>query len=232
MLTVGIIPARAGSRGLPNKHLRLLGGEPLIVHTIRAALGATRLDRVLVSTNDRAVAAVARRAGASVPFLRPHQLAADDTPTLPVIRHAVDWLEARGEQVGIAVTLQPTSPLRDAAEIDRVVSLLDQEGVDSAVSVTSLELPATAIGALVDGRFHVAVQAADARRQAAPPAVRLTGGVYATRRRLLDEGRLLDDRPAAMLVEGPTTIDVDEAGDLSEARRAWRASQHTGRKPA
>src|SRR5512141_515927 len=124
MLSVAVIPARAGSRGLPGKHLRSLGGVPVIVHTIRAALAARRIDRVIVSTNDEAIAAVARRAGAEVPFLRPDELAGDTTPTLPVIRHAVDWLEARGATIGTVVTLQATSPLRDAAEIDATVALL------------------------------------------------------------------------------------------------------------
>lgn len=224
MLSVAVIPARAGSRGLPGKHLRSLGGIPVIVHTIRAALGASRIDRVLVSTNDEAIAAVARRAGAEVPFLRPDELAGDTTPTLPVIRHAVAWLEAHGATIGTVVTLQATSPLRDAAEIDATVALLDDPAVRSAVTVARVGLPATVIGALRDGRFRAldGPSSGDARRQAAAPAVRLTGAVYATRRDLLDEGRLVDDAPAALLVEGPSAIDIDDAADLAEARRALR----------
>lgn len=230
MLSVAVIPARAGSRGLPGKHLRSLGGIPVIVHTIRAALAATRIDRVIVSTNDEAIAAVARRAGAEVPFLRPDELAGDTTPTYPVIRHAVDWLEARGAAIGTVVTLQATSPLRDAVEIDATVALLDDPAVRSAVTVARLGVPATVVGTVRDGRFRALEPAAggDARRQAAAPAVRLTGAVYATRRDLLDEGRLVDDVPAALLVEGPSSIDIDDAADLAEARRAIRALAPTG----
>jgi CMP-N-acetylneuraminic acid synthetase len=224
MAIVAIIPARGGSRGLPGKHLRLLAGEPLIAHTVRAALAARRIDRVLVSTDDPAVARAARRAGAEVPFLRPAELAAADTPTLPVIRHAVEWLEAGGERVDVAVTLQPTSPLRDAAQIDTVLALLDRSGADSAVSVTSLGLPISVVGHVAGGRFVPAVSpGGDVRRQAAPAAVRVTGGVYATRRALLDAGRLLGERPAAYLVDGPSAIDVDSADDLRAARRALRS---------
>ena len=231
MATVAIIPARGGSTGLPGKHLRLLAGEPLIAHTVRAARGARRLDRVLVSTDDSAIARAARRAGAEVPFMRPVELAVDDAPTLPVIRHAVEWLEAAGERVEVVVTLQPTSPLRDAAEIDAVLDLLERTGADSAVSVTSLEIPVSVVGHVVNGRLvPAAAPAADVRRQASPGAVRVTGGVYATRRRLLDQGRLLGERPAAHLVGHPAAIDVDSADDLRAARRALRsASSGAGR---
>jgi CMP-N-acetylneuraminic acid synthetase len=224
MLSVAVIPARSGSRGLPGKHLRSLDGIPLIVHTIRAALAASRIDRVIVSTNDATIAAVARRAGAEVPFVRPDELATDATPTFPVIRHAVEWLEANGAAIGTVVTLQATSPLRDAAEIDATVALLDGPGVRSAVTVTPIGLPTTIVGMVRKGRFHVLADptAGDARRQLAAPAVRLTGAVYATRRDLIAEGRLVDDAPAALLVEGPSAIDIDDAADLAAARRAVR----------
>ena len=224
MPTVAIIPARARSRGLPGKHLRLLGGVPLIAHTIRAALGARRIDRVVVSTNDPEVARIARRYGADVPFMRPDDLGGDLVPTVPVIRHALDWLEQHGQAVNIVVTLQATSPLRGPDEIDAVVALLDDPSVRSAVSVTPIELPATVVGWVADGRFRTMLpREGDVRRQAAPPAVRLTGGVYATRRDLLLEGRLLDDAPAALIVHGPSAIDIDDAADLAAARRAIRA---------
>jgi CMP-N-acetylneuraminic acid synthetase len=223
--TVAIIPARGGSRGLPGKHLRRLGGEPLIAHTVRAALEARRVERVLVSTDDRRIATVAERAGAEVPFLRPVALAGDDTPTLAVIRHAVEWLEARGAAVDPVVTLQPTSPLRDAREIDAVIALLDEPAARSAVSVAPLDLPASVVGWLDDGRFAAAAAAGDPRRQASPPAVRITGGVYVTRRDLLAEGALLDDRPAAYLVDAASAIDIDTAADLWQARRLLRAAR-------
>lgn len=223
MPTVAIIPARGGSAGLPGKHLRLLGGEPLIVHTIRAALAARRIDRTIVSTDDRRIRAAARRAGAEAPFLRPAELARDDTPTLPVILHAVEWLESAGQRVDVVATLQPTSPLRGPDEIDAVVALLDAGSHRSAVSVTLLEWPLSVLGRLEDGRFErLQPDLGDARRQAAPHMARVTGGVYVTRRDLLAEGRLLDDRPAAHVVEPGTAIDIDTAADLSAARRALR----------
>ena len=232
MATVGIIPARAGSRGLPGKHLRRVAGLPMILHTIRAGLGARRVDRLIVSTNDPAVARLARRAGAEVPFERPAELAADDTATAPVIEHAVAWLERNGTPVEIVVTLQPTSPLRGSAEIDAVVAMLDVAAVRSAVSVAPLGYPSSVIGAVFGDRLAALPAPPDARRQAAAPAVRITGGVYATRRDLLAEGRLLDDRPAALLVDADAAIDVDDAADLSAARLvARRRSRIAAERP-
>jgi CMP-N-acetylneuraminic acid synthetase len=218
MTTVAIIPARGGSRRLPRKHLRLLGGQPLLAHTVRAALAAERVDRVIVSTDEPSIARAARRAGAEVPFARPAELAADDAPTLPVIQHAVAWLEERGQRVEVVLTLQATTPLRPASEIDAVAALLDDAAVRSAVSVSPLDVPPGATGWLADGRLLRSVPS-DA------PAVRITGGVYATRRDLLAEGRLLDDCPAAHLSEGAAAIDVDTEADLRAARRAWRADR-------
>jgi len=223
MLTVAIIPARAGSRGLPGKHLRALGGSPLIAHTIRAALEARLVDRVVVSTNDPAVARAAASAGAEVPFQRPAALSGPEVPTLPVIVHAVEWLERDGARIDRVVTLQPTSPLRTAAQIDAAVRLLDDPAVDSAVAVAALDLPISVIGWLQDGRFHpAATVSGDHRRQASPSAVRVTGAIYVTARSLLARGRLLGERPAALLLDGGAAIDIDTAKDLVAARRAWR----------
>lgn len=229
MPTLAVIPARAGSRRLPGKHLKQIGGVPMIVHTIRAALDAASIDRVVVSTNDAAVARTARRAGAEVPFRRPESLSADDTPTQPVIAHAVHWAEEAGFQVDLVVTLQATSPLRTADQIDAAVALVGGS-VRSAVSVAELGMAGSVVGTVADGRFTpaTATEAVPSSRAPISAAARLTGGVYVTRRDLLAEGRLVDDQPAALTVDPVTAIDVDSPADLAAARRAWRSR---GRRP-
>jgi CMP-N-acetylneuraminic acid synthetase len=220
-MIVAIVPARGGSRGLSRKNLRRVGGRSLTRRAVEAARSATTIDRVLVSTDDPAIAAEARAAGAEVPFLRPAHLATDEAATVDVLRHAVGALEQSGVRVEIVVTLQPTSPLRTAAEIDAAVALVRDGGADSAVTVAALDLPWSVVGCLVDGRLVRGEPAGgDARRQAAPPAVRITGSVYVTRRALLDAGALLGTAPAAQLVSGPSTLDIDDARDLDRARRA------------
>jgi CMP-N,N'-diacetyllegionaminic acid synthase len=221
-MILAVIPARGGSRGLPGKHMRRINGEPMITYTIRAAIASRRIDRVVVSTDDPAIAGAARDAGAEVPYLRPEELAADETPTFPVIDHAVRAIESDGEAVSVVVTLQPTSPLRTAEQIDAAVALLDPPRVRSVVSVTALDLPASVVGGLVGGRYRSIPMppGTDTRRQGSPGAVRLTGAIYVTTRGLLAEGRLIDDAPAALLTDASSAIDVDDAQDLRAARRA------------
>jgi CMP-N,N'-diacetyllegionaminic acid synthase len=221
-MILAVIPARGGSRGLPGKHMRRINGEPMITYTIRAAIASRRIDRVVVSTDDPAIAGAARDAGAEVPYLRPEELAADETPTFPVIDHAVRAVESDGEAVSVVVTLQPTSPLRTAEQIDAAIALLDPPRVRSVVSVTALDLPASVVGGLVGGRYRSIPMppGTDTRRQGSPGAVRLTGAIYVTTRGLLAEGRLIDDAPAALLTDASSAIDVDDAQDLRAARRA------------
>lgn len=113
--TIAIIPARGGSRGIPRKNLVPLGGKPLIAWSIETALTCPEIERTIVSTDDEEIAAVARQWGAEVPFLRPSELARDDTVDFPVFLHALQWLQdSEGWTPELVVHLRPTSPFRDA----------------------------------------------------------------------------------------------------------------------
>src|SRR5215207_6350228 len=119
--SLAIIPARGGSKGVPRKNLRLLGGRPLIQWSILAAQSARTLDRFIVSTDDPEIADAARSLGAEVPFLRPAEFAQDDTPDLPVFRHALEWFaENEGYEPDAVVHLRPTLSFRPADLIDAV----------------------------------------------------------------------------------------------------------------
>ncbi|HQC21081.1 MAG TPA: acylneuraminate cytidylyltransferase family protein, partial [Anaerolineaceae bacterium] len=110
---LALIPARGGSKGIPRKNIRDFGGAPLIAWSIAAALRAETVTRVIVSTDDEEIAAVAREWGAETPFLRPAELAQDDTTDYPVFRHALDWLAAHENyRPEVVVQLRPTSPVR------------------------------------------------------------------------------------------------------------------------
>lgn len=223
MTTVAIIPARGQSKQLARKNVRLVDGLPLIVHTVKAALAVGGLDRTVVSTDDSVIAAISRRAGAEVPFLRPADLATDSAPTIDAVRHAVAELERDAGRIDLVLTLQPTSPFRSARHIEMALALQRLTKAESVVSVAMMDMPISVMGYLVDGDRYVAVAPdGDVRRQASPPAVRLTGGIYLTARRLLDEGRLVDDRPAALVLDPVASIDVDTMDDLRMARRVAR----------
>lgn len=128
---LALIPARGGSKGLPNKNIRALAGKPLVAWSIEQALRARYIDTVLVSTDSAEIAAVARQYGAAVPFLRPAELATDDAPTFPVVAHALEYYQASEQrEFDYTVLLEPTSPLREAGDIDRMLDRLDAHAVD------------------------------------------------------------------------------------------------------
>jgi N-acylneuraminate cytidylyltransferase len=133
---LAVIPARGGSKQVPRKNLKLLGGKPLIQWSIEAARAATALDRCIVSTDDEEIAEVARALGAEVPFLRPAEYAQDNTPDLPVFQHALRWLgEHEGYRPAMIVHLRPTLPFREPRQIDEVVRLMRETGADCVKSV-------------------------------------------------------------------------------------------------
>jgi len=131
---LAVIPARGGSKGIPRKNIKKLGGKPLIAWTIEAALKAPSINRVIVSTDDEEIAAVAEQFGAEVPFKRPIAIARDDTPGLDPVLHAIenspdsDWV----------LLLQPTSPLRSVDDIEGIIKLCQEKGALSAVSVAEV----------------------------------------------------------------------------------------------
>ncbi|MBI4395991.1 MAG: acylneuraminate cytidylyltransferase family protein [Elusimicrobia bacterium] len=129
---IAVIPARGGSKGIPRKNLRPLGGKPLIAYSIEQGRAADLVDRVIVSTDDPEIAAVACQWGAETPFLRPAELAQDNTPDLPVHQHLLQWFnEHEGGVPEALVVLRPTCPIRPAGLIDRVVQQLFETGADS-----------------------------------------------------------------------------------------------------
>jgi CMP-N,N'-diacetyllegionaminic acid synthase len=123
-MIVALIPARCGSKGVPGKNIRPLGGHPLLAYSIAAAQLSSSIDRVIVSTDSAQISDIARRYGAEAPFLRPAALSADDSPDRGFVLHALDWFAAHGERPDYLVHLRPTTPLRDPALIDDAVSRL------------------------------------------------------------------------------------------------------------
>lgn len=209
---LAVIPARGGSKGAPRKNLRMLGGKPLIAWTIDAARQSRAVDRVIVSTDDHEIAEAALKWGGEVPFMRPTELAQDDTPGDAPFRHAA------GETPGfdIAVLLQPTSPLRNAADIDGCVALaLETEG--SVVSVTeSGKHPAWMF--TLDGCSMSPVSphlAATSRRQALPTVYVLNGAVYVMKTADLASGQaLISSDTAAYVMPADRSIDIDTEIDF------------------
>lgn len=216
---LGVITARGNSRGLPGKNIRQLGDRPLLAWSILAAQRSQRLTRCIVSTDDQEIAEVARQWGGEVPFLRPKELAEDDTPHLPVMQHALREMEARdGVTYECAVILQPTSPFRLPQDIDETITLLERTDADSAVTLYEL-----------DGKEHpmkvkklegervvpyVLDEPEGARRQDLPKAYKRSSHVYAIRRKtLMDDERLFGDYIAGHVVDRARVVDIDDELD-------------------
>ena len=120
---IAIIPARGGSKRLPVKNIKKLLGKPLIAWTIEQAKKSKYIDKLIVSTDDKEIAKISKKYGAEVPFLRPKELARDDSLTIDAIMHAINWFEERGICFNIVVLLEPTSPLRKENDIDNAIGL-------------------------------------------------------------------------------------------------------------
>ena len=137
---LGVIPARGGSKGIPKKNITDLCGRPLISYTINAAKKSKYLTDLIITTDSKEIAAVAEAFGGHVPFIRPKELSEDSTPSAPVVAHAVEFMEAEKKiRYDAVMLLQPTTPLRNTADIDTAIKLWVSERVDSVVSVVSVD---------------------------------------------------------------------------------------------
>ncbi|MEY4634571.1 MAG: hypothetical protein RJA55_369 [Acidobacteriota bacterium] len=228
---LGIITARGGSKGVPGKNLKLLAGKPLLAYTVEAARASRSLDRVILSTEDEAIAAAGRGLGCEVPFIRPAELSRDHTPHLPVIQHAAEWMrDQAGYQPDAVVVLQPTSPLRTAGDIDAAVALLESSGAESVLSVS--EVPAhahpmrtlrlDAAGRAVLFATGEPVRKRINRRQDLPEAWVMNGAIYACRTGTLfaEEPSLYGDHVVAYRMPVERSISIDDMDDWAAAERA------------
>jgi|688.fasta_scaffold277714_2 CMP-N,N'-diacetyllegionaminic acid synthase len=136
MEVLAIIPARGGSKGIPNKNIKLLNGIPLLEYTTTSAIKSKFINRIILSTDDKNIADLGIKLGVEVPFLRPSSLAKDDTPSLPVFINTLEELEKReGYKPDVIIVLQPTSPLRSTIHIDEAMELYLSRSCDSLVSI-------------------------------------------------------------------------------------------------
>ncbi len=223
MRVLGLIPARGGSKGVPRKNIRLLAGKPLLQYTAEAALAATRLSRVLLSTDNPEIAEVGIKCGLDVPFLRPAELAQDTTPTLPVIQHALRWLMERDDNFDAVCLMQPTSPLRTAALIDSCIQLFEQYQADCVVTMLAVPEkynPHWVYLSDEQGFLHLSTGERDpiSRRQDLPPAYHREGSVYVSRSSvILQNNSLYGEKIIGYLVKSPLSVNIDTLEDWALA---------------
>jgi CMP-N-acetylneuraminic acid synthetase len=206
--TLAVIPARGGSKGLPGKNVRPLAGRPLLVHSLELARLCPEIARTVVSTDSEAIAAVARAAGGDVPFLRPAELARDDTPMLPVLRHALAELDPDGDRYERLLLLDPTSPGRLPEDVAQAHEILrDDPSADGVVAVS--EPPFNPLWTAVveqKGYLEPAVPGAVryGRRQDVPRVLRINAALY------LFRTAFLRDEPESWLDGRHRVLEIPE----------------------
>ena len=218
---LALIPARGGSKGVPRKNVRLVGGKPLISYTIKTALAARHLfHRIIVSTDDKEIAAVSEQYGAEVPFRRPVELAGDRVPTIPVAQHAVRFVEQQDNLVlDWVFILQPTDPFRSVKDLEKGLEIALSTSCDSVISVVRVyETHPIFMKRIKDNQlisFGTKVPEGIRRQDCSPPAYMSNGAVYLTRRDVLMEQNSIwgaVTRPYIMPAE--RSINVDSELDL------------------
>ena len=222
---LGIVPARGGSKGIARKNIRLLGGKPLLAYTAAAARQSRSLSRVLLSTDDSAIAEIGKACGFEVPFLRPTELAQDATPMIDVILHAIRWVESQGQHYDAVCLLQPTSPLRTAQTIDRCVASLWQRNVDTVISVRPVPTEYNPNWVFFEGADGLLQPSIGDReivpsRQLLPPAYHRDGSVFAARTEtILNCGSLYGAKVLGIVSPEEEAFDLD-------TEEQWQALEH------
>lgn len=222
MTPLYIIPARGGSKGIPRKNIRPLGGKPLIVYTIEAAQAALAATGgyILLSTDDAEIAEVARAAGLETDYMRPEALGADTTGSREVMLDAMDWADSRGIAYDTVVLLQPTSPLRTAEDILGAIAL-HTPGTDMTVSVCEADANPyyNLFETDAEGNLHISKgDGLITRRQDAPPVLQYNGAVYVIEPaslRAMPLGAFPRRRPYVM--PSSRSIDLDTPADWAAA---------------
>jgi N,N'-diacetyl-8-epilegionaminate cytidylyltransferase len=214
--------ARGGSKGLKGKNLRVVGGKPLVTRAIEVALACPSIGSVFLSTDDPEIASVARAAGAEVPWLRPDDLARDESPEWLSWQHAVRNVMGGDEDAGgIFVSIPPTAPLRSPADVEECLAALVRSEADLALTVTPARqnpfFTAVHLGPNEEVRPALAGPS-HARRQDAPPVFTVTPVAYATRpAHILSASGVFDGTVCGVVVPPERAIDIDDEFDLRVA---------------
>ena len=238
MRILGLIPARGGSKGIPYKNIKLLNGKPLIQYTIETAKQSSLLSNVILSSDDEAIIDVSRRLGLEAPFTRPQELAADATPTLPVIQHALQFYLAQGLAYDAVCLLQTTYPFRPAGFLDRAIQTFIDRQTDSLISV--LEIPSAynphwAFEATGEGALRIATgeKTIIPRRQDLPTAYHRDGAIYLTRSEVvLNQNSLYGESIAYIESSRSHYVNIDNMADWEMAEQIAKAYEDRDHLPA
>ena len=225
---LAVIPCRGGSKGVPRKNLREIGGIPLVAHSIRAAREAKLITRAIVSTDDDEIANVARDYGGDVPFIRPSEYATDIAKSIDVALHSLKYCIENGEHYDVVVLLQPTTPLRRAADIDATIDLLVRHPeYNCAITVKPVgsshpNYLYQSVGDSEKMAPFLDSNMAEVRRQEFDNVYVRNGAVYAVRAKyMLENSMLTDTNVLAHVMSEETSVNIDDEFELFLAQQIY-----------
>lgn len=214
---IAIIPARGGSKGLPNKNIKLMNGKPLIAYSILSALNSPSIDQVIVSTNDPEIADIAKSYGASVPFLRPAELSTDDSLAVDAYIYTVNQINNNRnvyDKISEVVILLPTAPLRISSDIDNAIELFRKKNADSVVSWAELNHPVEWCKKIsASGKFLDPINDLK-NRQEYSPSYFPVGVVYVFKFEILLSKRYYTENSYAYIVPKSRAVEIDTIEDF------------------
>jgi CMP-N,N'-diacetyllegionaminic acid synthase len=218
-IVLGIIPARGGSKGIPGKNIKEVNGKPLIGYAIECGLKCPSIDHLIVTTDSKEIAAVAIKYGAEVPFLRPNELASDETPMLPVLQHAISTCEQLyKKQIDFIVLLDPTGPLRAVEDVEGCIAFYKSKQCDAIISVNKAHrYPDFNMVKFQEGCVKLVIDPVKkiGRRQDCEQVYDMNTVVWIySRRAIMDEQKRIPERTLMYIVPNERAIDIDTELDF------------------
>lgn len=225
MKIIGLITARGGSKGIPGKNIKILGDKPLLYYTIKAALDSNLLNKIVVSTDCEDIASVAIQYGASAPFIRPIEYAKDNSTSVDVVRHALEFFKNNGENFDAVCLLQPTSPFRPFGYIDECIKKFINSRADSCVSLRQVPHEYNPHWTFkIDETGFINISTGDKvlipRRQELPKAYYRDGSVYISKTSMvLENKKLIGNSCVGMISNSPFHVNLDTVSDWAKAEQ-------------
>ncbi|MCG6167602.1 acylneuraminate cytidylyltransferase family protein [Leptospira sp. FAT2] len=217
---LAIVPARAGSKRIPNKNTVEIEKKPLIVWSLEAAKKSRYIDKIVISTDDPKIISIAKEIGIEIPFIRPKELSEDSTPTIDVLKHVIQFMRERGEVFDLIILLQPTSPLRTHEDIDAALEEMLSKSANSIISVNEMDHPVEWINTLPSDLSMVNfLKNKEKRSQEYLKQYRLNGAIYISKTLpLLEQNTFFQsEKTYAFIMEPDKSIDIDTPYDLKIA---------------
>ncbi len=213
---LALIPARGGSKGIKNKNIVLLNGNPLISYSIKAALKSKYIDETVVTTDSEKIAKISKKYGASVPFMRPIELASDKSKTIDAVLHALKMLAKLGNHFDGLILLQPTQPLRTANDIDGAIELFFEKNLQGVASVSIVEDHPLLMRTIDENRnLHSLLEEnSTCRRQEMKNYYKVNGCIYINQIDEISKDTSFNDNPIGFVMETSHSVDIDEIKDL------------------